>query len=121
MTAIAYDRAIIKQLQRLLDEEGIRVPLQEFGQGFVSMAQPVQALEAAVLDGRIRHGGHAILRWNVSNAAIDVDAAGNRKVTKKRSAGHVDGLVALLMAMGAAARTPKVPAIDWSRNLVLSA
>ena len=121
VTAIAYDRAFIKQLQRLLDEEGIRVPLQEFGQGFVSMAQPVQALEAAVLDGRIRHGGHAILRWNVSNAAIDVDAAGNRKVTKKRSAGHVDGLVALLMAMGAAARTPKVPAIDWSRNLVLSA
>ena len=50
----------------------------------------------------IKHGGPPILRWQVSNAAITTDPAGNRKVTKKRSTGHVDGLVALLMAIGQA-------------------
>ncbi|MPZ38490.1 MAG: terminase large subunit [Rhizobiales bacterium] len=104
--SIAYDRAFIKQLQRLLDEEAVVVPLVEFGQGFVSMAPAVQALEAAVLDRRIKHGGHPILRWNASNAAIDVDPAGNRKVSKKRSLAHVDGLVALLMAIGQHNRQP---------------
>ena len=35
-----------------------------------------------------------------------MDPAGNRKVSKKRAIGHVDGLIALLMAMGQAAKTP---------------
>jgi hypothetical protein len=38
-----------------------------------------------------------------------MDHAANRKITKKRSTGHVDGVVALLMALGAASQAaPKV-------------
>jgi len=37
---------------------------------------------------------------------MEMDPAGNRKITKKRSSGHVDGVIALLMAMGQAAKTP---------------
>jgi phage terminase large subunit-like protein len=70
------------------------------------MSPAVQLLEAAVKDKRVHHGGHPILRWQISNAAIEMDPAGNRKITKKRSSGHVDGLIALLMAMGQAAKTP---------------
>jgi len=66
------------------------------------MAQPVQLLEAAVLDRRIHHGGHPILRWQMSNVAIETDHAGNRKPSKKRAIGHIDGIVALLCAMGSA-------------------
>jgi phage terminase large subunit-like protein len=106
LKAVAYDRAFIKTFQAQCEEEGVKLPLQEFGQGYVSMSPAVQLLEAAVVDQRIHHGGHPILRWQVSNAAIEMDPAGNRKVTKKRSTGHVDGLVALLMAMGQAAKTP---------------
>lgn len=44
-----------------------------------------------------------------SNAAVEMDHAANRKITKKRSTGHVDGVVALLMALGAASQAaPKV-------------
>lgn len=106
LAAVAYDRAFIKTFEAMCAEDGVRLPLVEFGQGYVSMSPAVQALEAAVLDQRIAHGGHPILRWQVSNAAIEMDPAGNRKVTKKRSTGHVDGLVALLMAIGQASRTP---------------
>ena len=101
---VAYDRAFIKTFKAQCDEEGIILPLEEFGQGYVSMSPAVQALEAAILDRRIHHGGHPILRWQVSNAAIEMDHAANRKITKKRSTGHVDGLIALLMAMGVASR-----------------
>jgi phage terminase large subunit-like protein len=110
LVRVAYDRAFIKTFQAQCDEEGVKLPLEEFGQGYISMAQPVQALEAAVLDRRIHHGGHPILRWQISNVAITMDPAGNRKCDKKRATGHIDGVISLLMALGSASRP--VPKID---------
>jgi phage terminase large subunit-like protein len=101
---VAYDRAFIKTFIAKCDEEGVKLPLTEYGQGYVSMSPAVQELEASILDRRIHHGGHPILRWQVSNVAIEVDPAGNRKPSKKRATGHIDGVVALMMAMGAAAK-----------------
>jgi phage terminase large subunit-like protein len=101
---VAYDRAFIKTFTAKCDEEGVKLPLEEYGQGFVSMSPAVQLLEAAVLDKRIHHGGHPILRWQISNVAIEMDASANRKPSKKRAVGHIDGVVALMMALGAASR-----------------
>jgi phage terminase large subunit-like protein len=106
LKAVAYDRWMFKSFNVQCAELGVELPLEEFGQGYVSMAQPVQLLEAAVLDRRLKHAGHPILRWQISNVAIEMDPAGNRKPSKKRATGHIDGVVSLLMAMGAAARTP---------------
>ena len=110
LKAVAYDRAFIKTFNAQCEEEGVKLPLVEYGQGYVSMSPAVQILEAAVLDKRMRHGGHPILRWQVSNAAIEMDPAGNRKVSKKRAIGHVDGLIALLMALGVAGLRVEPPA-----------
>jgi phage terminase large subunit-like protein len=112
LRAVAYDRYAIKMFKTRCDELGVNLPLIEMGQGFVSMAPAVQALEAAVLDRRIHHCGHPILRWQISNVAIEMDPAGNRKPNKKRATGHIDGVVSLMMAM-AAAGTP-APEIDVS-------
>jgi phage terminase large subunit-like protein len=106
LKAVAYDRAFIKTFTAQCSELGVTLPLVEFGQGYISMSPAVQLLEAAVMDRKISHGGNPILRWQISNAAIEMDPAGNRKITKKRSSGHVDGVIALLMAMGQAAKTP---------------
>jgi phage terminase large subunit-like protein len=46
----------------------------------------------------------------MSNVAIETDHSGNRKPSKKRAIGHIDGVVALLIAMGTAAQP--APAID---------
>jgi phage terminase large subunit-like protein len=110
LKAVAYDRAFIKTFKAQCSEEGVELPLEEYGQGYVSMAGPVQLLEAAVLDRRLHHGGHPILRWQLSNVAIETDPAGNRKPSKKRAIGHIDGVVSLMMALGTAARA--VPAFD---------
>jgi phage terminase large subunit-like protein len=110
LRAVAYDRYAFEAFNAQCAEEGVTLPLEEFGQGYVSMAQPVRALEAAVLDKRIRHGGHPILRWQISNVAITMDPAGNRKCDKKRAIGHIDGVISLLMALGSASRP--VPVFD---------
>ncbi len=102
---IAFDRWRMKDLKRLLADEGIEVPLLDWGQGFKDMAPAVDALETAVLNGHIRHGGHPVLRWNVSNASITMDPAGARKIDKARSIGRIDGLIALTMAIGLAVRS----------------
>jgi phage terminase large subunit-like protein len=104
LVKVAYDRAFIKTFNAKCEEAGVRLPLEEYGQGFVSMSPAVQLLEAAVLDRRIHHGGHPILRWQVSNVAIEMDASANRKPSKKHAIGHIDGVVALMMALGAAAK-----------------
>ena len=38
----------------------------------------------------------------MANAAVERGDAGNRKLSKKRSTGRIDGAVALVMAIGAA-------------------
>ncbi|MGB8103052.1 MAG: terminase TerL endonuclease subunit, partial [Pseudolabrys sp.] len=105
LVRVAYDRAFIKTFNAKCEEDGVKLPLEEFGQGFVSMSPAVQLLEAAVLDKRIHHGGHPILRWQISNVAIETDSSANRKPSKKRATGHIDGVVALMMAMGAAEKS----------------
>ncbi|WP_197603112.1 terminase large subunit [Magnetospirillum sp. XM-1] len=109
IAGIAYDRARIKDLMKLLDDEGIDLPLVDFGQGFISMAPAIDALEEWVLKCKLRHGNNAILRWNVANAKVEIDPAGNRKITKRKSLGRVDGLVSLAMAIGLFTREPPPP------------
>jgi len=118
LKAVAYDRWGIKTFNQMCDEEGVKLPLSEFGQGYVSMSPAVQALEAAVLDKRIHHGGHPILRWQIANAAVETDPKNNRTITKKRSIGHVDGLIALLMALGMAGLVKPPPAPKYQMIFV---
>jgi phage terminase large subunit-like protein len=86
------------------------MPLVERGRGFVSMSPAVQRFVAAVLDKHIQHGGHPILRWQVSNVAIETDAAGNRKPSKRRATGHIDGVAAAMLAIATAG--DMTPVID---------
>ncbi len=102
--AVAYDRWRIEDLRRDLDADGIGLRLTEWGQGYRDMSPAVDILESLVLARKLRHGGQRVLRWNASNAVVEQDASGNRKLTKKRSRERIDGLVALAMALGAARR-----------------
>ena len=52
--------------------------------------------------GRIRHGKHPVLDWNVGNVIIDQDAAGNIKPNKAKSTEKIDGAVAMVMGLARA-------------------
>jgi len=88
-----------KELARLLDcdPEQIPIPLEDHGQGFVSMAPALDALESDLLNRRIRHGNNPVLNWNAANCVVVRDAAGNRKFNKAKTSGRIDGMVALAM------------------------
>jgi phage terminase large subunit-like protein len=114
---IAYDRWRIEDLKLLLADEGVEVPLMPWGQGYKDMGPAVDALETAVLQRQLRHGGHPILRWNAANAVVTSDPAGARKLAKDRSRERIDGLAALTMAIGLHQREPKVEPFDIERAL----
>jgi phage terminase large subunit-like protein len=67
------------------------------------MSPALRDLESIILEKKLRHGDHPVLKMCASNAVIDRDPAGNRKLSKKRSTGRIDGMTALVMAFGAAA------------------
>lgn len=101
--AIAYDRWRIDIFKRELERIGIELPLIPHGQGFRDMAGALDSLEAELLNGRIAHGNHPVLSMCAANAITEKDPAGNRKLSKSKATGRIDGLQALAMAFGAAA------------------
>lgn len=109
LITIASDRWMLTQFQQEMDREGVTLPVTPFGQGFRDVSPALGAFEALVLDARLRTGTNPLLRWAVSNAAIDVDPAGNRKISKLRSRGRIDPLIASIMAVGEHARQPAPP------------
>lgn len=101
---IAYDRWRIDLLRKELAKIGADLPLLEWGQGFKDMSPALDALEAELLNGRLRHGGHPVLAMCAANAVVTKDPTGARKLDKARATGRIDGLQALAMAIGVAAR-----------------
>jgi phage terminase large subunit-like protein len=108
--ALAFDRWRIEDIRRELSAIGCNVELVPFGQGYKDMAPAVDRLEALVEEGKLRHGNHPVLTMAAGNAKCERDAAGNQKLSKLRSTGRIDPLVALAMAIGVAARP--APVID---------
>ena len=57
-----------------------------------------------VLEQKIAHGGHPVLRWMMDNIFIRTDPAGNIKPDKEKSTEKIDGAVATIMALDRAIR-----------------
>jgi phage terminase large subunit-like protein len=68
------------------------------GQGFRDISPRLEAFEAALMGGRLRHGGHPLLTMGAANAIAVKDPAGSRKLDKAKSTQRIDPLVAAIMA-----------------------
>ena len=99
---ISYDRW--GAVQMVQDLEGMGFTVVPFGQGFASMSPPTKELMKLVLETKIAHGGHPVLRWNVDNICIRTDPAGNIKADKEKSTEKIDGAIATIMALDRAIR-----------------
>lgn len=106
---IGFDRWRMDRMQLALNEAEVSLPLEPFGQGYVSMSPALDALEADLLKATIRHGGHPALAMCAANAVAVPDPAGNRKLDKSKATGRIDGLVALAMAEGVEAMSMEAP------------
>jgi phage terminase large subunit-like protein len=104
---IAFDKWNMKHLRPWLIKAGMTESLvdsifTEFGQGWYSMSPALNALESALLEGKLRHGNHPVLKMNAANAVVKMDERANRSLDKKHSRGRIDGMVALAMAVSLA-------------------
>jgi phage terminase large subunit-like protein len=115
--SIAYDRWRIALLQKELDEQGIDIPLVEFGQGFKDMSPALDVLESELLNARVAHGAHPVLTMCAANAVVAKDPAGNRKLDKHKATGRIDGLVALAMAFGVVPMTEDEGESFWEKAM----
>lgn len=99
---IAFDRWGAVQMSQNLDDMGFTVV--PFGQGYKDMSPPTKELMKLVLEGKIAHADHPVLRWCVDNIFVRTDPAGNIKPDKEKSTERIDGAVALIMALDRAIR-----------------
>jgi len=112
---LAFDRWGMRYLKPWLIEAGfteqlIEEKFQEVGQGTMSMTPSLRSLEQAILEGQLCHGGHPVLTMCAANSVIEgTDAA--RKLSKRKSTGRIDGMVALADAFIV---IPDAPLIDVS-------
>lgn len=96
--SVAFDRWNSSSLVVNLANDGLA--LSPFGQGFASMSSPTKELEKMVLNKDINHLNNPILRWQMSNVSLRTDPAENIKPDKARSSEKIDGIVAMIMALG---------------------
>lgn len=118
---INFDRWNMKFLRPWLEKAGFTAEemakFKDFGQGFGSMSPALRSLETSLLDGALKHGNNPVLTMCMGNCVVEMDAAGGRKFTKKKSTGRIDLAVALAMAEDARAAHAKNPDGEWSLHL----
>lgn len=114
---IGLDRWNSTQLMTDLIQDGANcVPI---AQTHAGLAPAWREVDKLILEHRLRHGGHPVLRWMAGNVEVETDAAGNQKPSKARSAERIDGMVALTMAEGRAmAHLDPVPSAYEERGLL---
>lgn len=107
--ALAFDRYNMRFLKPWLERVGFTEEelekFVEFGQGFKSMSPALRILESLLLEKKIEHGAQPLLTMCAANAVVQKDPAENRKFTKQKATGRIDGMVALAMAVSVAAES----------------
>jgi phage terminase large subunit-like protein len=102
---LAFDRWNMKHLIPWLEKAGfsssvIAERFVEFGQGTASMSPALRDLEQLILDKKLAHGDHPVLAMCAACAVVEGKDDANRKLSKNKSSGRIDGMVALAMAVG---------------------
>jgi phage terminase large subunit-like protein len=103
---VGFDRWRMDQLkasfQRLGADDSVMEIFKPFGQGTRDMGPALNLLDGHVHNARLCHGGHPVLKMCATNAAVQSDPSGNRKLVKLIDRRRIDGMVALAMAVAMA-------------------
>ena len=100
LRSIAFDRYNSSQLIINLTNDGVE--MSPMGQGYVSMSAPMKEVYRLLLEGKLNHEGDPVLRWMAGNLEVTYDPAMNCKPDKARSQDKIDGITALICAVGEA-------------------
>jgi phage terminase large subunit-like protein len=76
------------------------------GMGHLSLSPLVNELEKRILSKTLHHGNHPILRNAIDAVEMEVDAAGNRKPSRRDRSKKIDAAIAVLLALDRQLRQP---------------
>ena len=93
------------ELNPTVDEHGFRMV--EMRQGMKSLSEPAKEFEKLIVDQKLRHGGHPVMRWMVGNASVRRDSNDNIVPDKQESKAKIDGVLSTVNALGRAILAPK--------------
>lgn len=95
---IGYDPWQATQLAQQLTADG--AACLEYRNTVSNFSAPMKEIDALVRAGRFHYDGDPVLTWMVSNVVCHMDAKENIYPRKERPENKIDGVVALIMAMG---------------------
>ena len=101
---VAYDPWQATQLAQALRAEGVEAV--EFRHTVGNMSPAMRELEAAIASGRFHHDDNPCLNWMAANVVAKADAKDNIYPRKELPENKIDGVVALIMAIGRAMVAP---------------
>lgn len=115
---IAFDPWNATQIANNLESKGLE--LTQYRQGAVSFNEPMKKFEALLVEHKFNHGNHPAMNWMANNMVVRYDPNMNMAPDKGKAKDKIDGIVAVLMALGLAIRdnaevipAPVVEVWDW--------
>jgi len=96
--AVAVDHWHFEDLERELNAQGVDLVVVDHPQGFAGMNAAIEATEQDLINGRMRHGGNALLTWCVFNVKVEKNASALRAFEKRKATRRIDAAVSLAMA-----------------------
>ena len=112
---IAFDPALSMYFAGKLIEEGL--PLVEITQRALFFTPPLIQVENLVLEKKLKFDGNPVMTWMVSNLVVKVSKFNElRAPTKERPENKIDGVMAMLMALGRAMAVQELepePSVEW--------
>jgi len=98
LTSVPYDPFQATQFATRMLESGF--PMIEYGATVKNFSEPMKELEALITSKRIVFEMDPVLQWMFGNVVAKQDKKDNIFPNKERDAAKIDGVVALIMALG---------------------
>jgi len=94
---IGYDPYNAREFSNSMQKD-FGINMIEIRQGFPTLSEPTKQLTRLLKAGKIRHGGHPVLRWMADNVVTKSDPNNNLMPDKRKAKKHIDGISALINA-----------------------
>lgn len=95
---IGYDEWSASHFAHAMNEEFGDAVLQVVRQGKKTLSAPMKMLGAMLERKELNYNNNPVLKWNMTNVAVDVDKNGNIQPDKTNQRKRIDGFAALLDA-----------------------
>ena len=115
---IGFDPWAAHQLAGNLADGGLEMV--EMRQGAKTLSPPTKELEKLIRGQQIEHGGSPVMRWMINNVTVKSDENENIRPVKMKGTKRIDGVVALIMALGRAMMQEKAKTSVYEERGLLS-